>query len=79
MKIIIIGSGYVGLVIGVCLVELGNDVFCFDVDQKKIDLFNVGGVFIYELGLKEFIECNCVVGCIQFLIDVVVSVVYGDV
>ena len=44
MKITIIGSGYVGLVTGACLAELGNDVFCLDVDQKKIDLLNAGGV-----------------------------------
>lgn len=79
MKIIIIGIGYVGLVIGVCLVELGNDVFCLDVDQCKVDIFNNGGIFIYEFGLEEVVVCNCVVGCLYFFIDVVVSVVYGDI
>ena len=51
MKITVIGSGYVGLVSGACLAELGNDVLCLDVDQRKIDLLQSGGVPIYEPGL----------------------------
>lgn len=62
MRITIIGSGYVGLVTGACLAELGNDVFCLDVDQKKIDLLNAGGVPIYEPGLKELIDRNRAAG-----------------
>ena len=79
MKITIIGSGYVGLVTGACLAELGNDVFCLDVDQKKIDLLNAGGVPIYEPGLKELIERNRSAGRIQFSTDVAASVAHGDV
>lgn len=79
MKITIIGSGYVGLVTGACLAELGNDVFCLDVDQKKIDLLNAGGVPIYEPGLKELIERNRAAGRIQFSTDVAASVAHGDV
>jgi UDP-glucose 6-dehydrogenase len=48
MNITIIGTGYVGLVTGACLADLGNHVFCLDVDQAKIDLLNSGGVPIYE-------------------------------
>ena len=55
MKVTIIGSGYVGLVTGACLAEQGNNVFCVDVDSKKIDILNSGGVPIYEPGLKEMI------------------------
>ena len=79
MKITIIGSGYVGLVTGACLAELGNDVFCLDVDQRKIDLLNAGGVPIYEPGLKELIERNRAAGRIQFSTDVAASVAHGDV
>jgi len=48
MNITIIGTGYVGLVTGACLADLGNHVFCLDLDQTKIDLLNSGGVPIYE-------------------------------
>ena len=53
MKITVIGTGYVGLVTGTCLAELGNTVFCLDVDQAKIDLLNRGEIPIHEPGLKE--------------------------
>lgn len=56
MKVTIIGSGYVGLVTGACLAEQGNHVFCLDLDPKKIEILNSGGVPIYEPGLKEMIE-----------------------
>lgn len=79
MNITIIGSGYVGLVTGACLAELGNHVFCLDVDQKKIDLLNQGGVPIYEPGLKEMIARNMEAGRIQFSTDVKASVEYGKI
>ncbi|WP_042567692.1 2-dehydropantoate 2-reductase N-terminal domain-containing protein, partial [Ralstonia solanacearum] len=79
MRITIIGSGYVGLVTGACLAELGNDVFCLDVDQKKINLLNAGGVPIYEPGLKELIDRNRAAGRLQFSTDVAASVAHGDV
>ncbi len=60
MNITIIGTGYVGLVTGACLADLGNHVFCLDVDQTKIDLLNSGGVPIYEPGLKEVIDKSTV-------------------
>ena len=66
MKVTIIGSGYVGLVTGACLAELGNQVFCLDVDQRKIDILNSGGVPIYEPGLKEMITRNKEAGRIIF-------------
>ena len=76
MKVTIIGSGYVGLVTGACLAEQGNNVFCVDVDSKKIEILNSGGVPIYEPGLKEMIEhARCVVG----RPDIVHPVKHGDV
>ena len=48
MKITVIGSGYVGLVSGACLAELGNEVLCLDVDAHKINILQQGGVPIYE-------------------------------
>ena len=58
MKITIIGSGYVGLVSGACLAELGNDVLCMDVDAQKIAVLRGGGVPIYEPGLEYLIKSN---------------------
>jgi UDPglucose 6-dehydrogenase len=79
MKITIIGTGYVGLVTGACLAELGNDVFCLDVDQKKIDLLNSGGIPIHEPGLAEVVARNRAAGRIQFSTDVAASVAHGEV
>jgi len=79
MNITIIGTGYVGLVTGACLADLGNHVFCLDVDQTKIDLLNSGGVPIYEPGLKEVIERNVEAGRLSFSTDVAASVAHGSV
>ncbi|MEM2924752.1 MAG: UDP-glucose/GDP-mannose dehydrogenase family protein [Methanocellales archaeon] len=56
MKISIIGTGYVGLVTAVCLAELGNEVICLDVDEKKVEMINQAKPPIYEVGLKELLE-----------------------
>src|SRR5450830_313152 len=77
MKITIIGTGYVGLVTGACLAELGNDVFCLDVDQAKIDLLNNGGIPIHEPGLAEIVGRNRAAGRLQFSTDVAASVAHG--
>ena len=79
MKVTIIGSGYVGLVTGACLEEQGNSVFCVDVDPKKIEILNSGGVPIYEPGLKEMIERNRAAGRLQFSTDIAASVAHGDI
>jgi UDPglucose 6-dehydrogenase/GDP-mannose 6-dehydrogenase len=55
MKISIIGTGYVGLVSGICLAELGHDVVCVDIDQKKVDQINAGHTPIHEVGLDELL------------------------
>ncbi|MFD2273474.1 nucleotide sugar dehydrogenase [Undibacterium arcticum] len=79
MKITIIGTGYVGLVTGACLAELGNDVFCLDVDQHKIDMLNNGGIPIHEAGLEEIVARNRAAGRLQFSTDVAASVAHGDI
>ena len=79
MKVTIIGSGYVGLVTGACLAEQGNNVFCLDLDPKKIEILNSGGVPIYEPGLKEMIERNRAAGRLQFSTDIAASVAHGDI
>ncbi|MBR7792937.1 UDP-glucose/GDP-mannose dehydrogenase family protein [Undibacterium sp. FT147W] len=79
MKITIIGTGYVGLVTGACLAELGNDVFCLDVDQRKIDILNNGEIPIHEPGLEEVVARNRAAGRIRFSTDVEASVAHGDI
>ena len=79
MKITVIGSGYVGLVTGACLAELGNHVCCFDVDQKKIDLLNAGDVPIYEPGLKELIAGGRDNNRLYFTSNPVDAIVFGDI
>ena len=78
MKITIIGSGYVGLVTGACLAELGNQVLCLDVDSQKIAMLNAGEVPIYEPGLDQLIANNKKAGRISFTTDVEQSVTHGD-
>ena len=79
MKITIIGTGYVGLVTGACLAEIGNDVFCLDVDPRKIDILNNGGVPIHEPGLQEIIARTRAAGRMQFSTDVEASVAHGEI
>ncbi|AKZ64799.1 UDP-glucose 6-dehydrogenase [Herbaspirillum hiltneri N3] len=79
MKITIIGTGYVGLVTGACLAELGNDVFCLDVDQSKVDILNNGGIPIHEPGLEDVVARNRAAGRLKFSTDLAASVAHGDV
>ena len=58
MKITVVGTGYVGLVVGACLAETGNDVVCVDVDERKIRGLRRGRVPIYEPGLEELVRRN---------------------
>jgi UDPglucose 6-dehydrogenase len=79
MKITIIGTGYVGLVTGACLAEIGHDVFCLDVDPRKIEILNNGGVPIHEPGLLEIITRTRAAGRITFSTDVEASVAHGEI
>ncbi len=77
MKITIFGSGYVGLVTGACLADVGNQVMCMDVDQHKIDHLNQGIIPIYEPGLEEMIKDNQAAGRLHFSSDVREAVDFG--
>ena len=74
MKITVVGSGYVGLVVGACLAETGNDVTCADVDQAKIDGLKQNVLPIYEPGLEEYVERNQAAGRLAFTTDVAASI-----
>ncbi|SHH11737.1 UDP-glucose/GDP-mannose dehydrogenase family protein [Massilia sp. CF038] len=77
MKITVIGTGYVGLVTGTCLAEMGNQVLCLDLDKQKIAILNDGEVPIHEPGLQELIRRNVAAGRLRFTSDVEYSVGYG--
>lgn len=77
MKVTIYGSGYVGLVTGACLAEVGNDVLCVDIDPHKIDMLNRGEIPIYEPGLDEMVLSNRRAGRLAFTLDVAAGVAHG--
>lgn len=79
MKISIIGTGYVGLVTGTCLAEVGNDVVCLDLDAQKIKTLNTGTVPIYEPGLQDMVKRNIESGRLTFTTDVEATVHFGDI
>ena len=58
MKLAIVGTGYVGLVSGACFSDMGNDVICVDVDEKKVKRLQEGKIPIYEPGLDEIVQRN---------------------
>ncbi len=77
MKITVIGTGYVGLVTGACLSEMGNHVVCLDVDANKIRILEDGGIPIHEPGLEPIVARNRVAGRLQFTTDVAAAVAHG--
>ena len=78
MNVTIYGSGYVGLVTGACLAEVGNHVVGMDVDAEKIELLNQGGIPIYEPGLDLLVQRNVREGRLSFTQDLTDAVREAD-
>lgn len=74
MQITVIGTGYVGLVTGVCLAETGNKVTCVDIDQEKVDLLGKGIPTIFEAGLEKMLKNNLDQERLRFTTDVALAV-----
>lgn len=79
MKLTIFGSGYVGLVTGACLAEVGNDVLCVDIDARKIEMLNSGRAPIFEPGLEDMLRRNAQAGRLAFTTDPGMGVTHGDI
>jgi len=79
VKITIIGTGYVGLVSGACLADLGNDVLCLDVDKDKIELLKSGGIPIHEPGLEALVKRNAQARRLHFTNELEEAVHHGTV
>ncbi len=79
MKITVVGTGYVGLVSGTCMAEVGNDVLCLDVDPAKIKILEDGDIPIHEPGLLEMVRRNVAAGRLKFTTNVQQAVEFGDV
>lgn len=77
MRLTIFGSGYVGLVTGACMAEMGNHVVCVDIDEAKIDRLNAGDIPIYEPGLEAYVERNVEAGRLEFTTNVQQGVDHG--
>ncbi|OYY51153.1 MAG: UDP-glucose 6-dehydrogenase, partial [Halothiobacillus sp. 28-55-5] len=79
MKITIFGTGYVGLVTGACLAEVGHSVLCADIDQNKIDKLKQGIIPIFEPGLEAIVRENTAQGRLQFTTNTQEAVAFGTV
>ena len=79
MKITVIGTGYVGLVTGACLADVGNDVVCLDLDPVKIELLKNGGIPIYEPGLLDIVRRNAAAGRLHFTTDIERAAHFGTI
>jgi UDPglucose 6-dehydrogenase len=78
VRLVMIGSGYVGLVSGVCFADFGHYVVCVDKDPRKIETLNSGGVPIYEPGLEELVANNVKAGRLSFTTDLAEAVAQAD-
>src|SRR3546814_10356948 len=79
MRVAIFGTGYVGLVTGTCLAEVGHEVVCVDIDQTKVDGLDNGVIPIYEPGLEPMVKANHAAGRLQFTTDAGQAVAHGEV
>jgi UDPglucose 6-dehydrogenase len=79
MRVTIFGTGYVGLVTGTCLAEVGNDVVCVDVDADKIAQLEGGGIPIYEPGLEPLVRANHAAGRLHFTTDAAAAIEHAQV
>ena len=79
MKISIFGSGYVGLVTGACLANLGHDIVCVDIDESKIEMIQKGNIPFHEPGLKDLVKTNADKGKLRFTTHVDEAVWFGEV
>ena len=79
MRVCIFGTGYVGLVTGTCLAEVGHDVLCIDVDAAKVEGLNRGVVPIFEPGLTPMVQANHAAGRLRFSTDAAAGVAHGEV
>ncbi len=79
MKIAVVGTGYVGLVTGACLSDLGNNVYCVDVDEKKVNALKNGQIPIYEPGLEQLVKSNFNAGRLRFTIDAKEAILASDI
>ena len=77
MKITVIGTGYVGIVSGACLADVGNDVVCLDVDEAKIGLLKAGGIPIFEPGLEDMVKKNVSARRLNFTTNIKDAVNHG--
>ena len=78
MRLTMFGTGYVGLVTGTCFAEMGNDVLCIDVDQRKVDALKGGEIPIYEPGLEAMVKANSAAGRLRFDSDPAAGVEHGE-
>lgn len=79
MRVSIFGTGYVGLVTGTCLAEVGHSVVCVDVDAAKVEGLNQGRVPIYEPGLEPMVRANHAAGRLQFTTDAAAAIEHGEI
>jgi len=79
MKVTIFGTGYVGLVTGACLAEMGNHVICVDIDAAKIERLKRGEIPIYEPGLESIVRRNHASGQLDFTVDAAPAIAHGEV
>lgn len=79
MKVTVFGTGYVGLVTGACLADVGHDVLCVDIDQKKVDNLNAGIIPIYEPGLESIVKQAVQNGLLNFTTSMDIAVEHGEI